>query len=319
MGRCAVEVELIERGVELCDVFWSQGDVGRREVLFHALYAARAGDGHDPRLFVDHPAEANLCHRRILFLCHGADEVERLLIVGEAFRRELEAAAAVIFRVVEGGTLCVAAGEEAFCKRRVCDERDAELLKNGEEVFGLAVDGVIHILHGRNGADGVCAAQVIFCDAGDAPRTDFALFFELRHGLGYNFRLRFGVDAVLIVKVDVIGLQALEAAFDRLADGGGAAVEQHFVIAELYAALCGEDKLIADALDAEADGFFIVGGGAVRVCTGVALGGIEESVAHLKRGLDFVCGIGFFERCAERVGKPHAAETDRRYFNVGVA
>ena len=111
--------------------------------------------------------------------------------------------------------------------------------------------------------------------------TDLALRDQLGHGADGLLDGRVGVDAVLVVEVDVVGAEPLERAFDGEADVLRAAVERPRAAAGVgdQAELGGQDGLVAAAFERPADEL-LVGVGPVD------LGGVDERDAQVERPVD---------------------------------
>lgn len=75
----------------------------------------------------------------------------------------------------------------------------------------------VTVLYGGHRADGMGAAQVLFRGFRDAPMQDFSFAYQVCHYPRHLFRLHVRVDAVLVIKVYVVGLQAAQRTFHRTA------------------------------------------------------------------------------------------------------
>jgi hypothetical protein len=132
----------------------------------------------------------------------------------------------------------------------------------------------------------------------DAEEPHLARGHELGHGAPGLLDRERGVDAVLIVEVDVIDAEALQRRVARAAHVVGVPV--HHAEAAFGPALVPElgreDHLVAPARDGLADEE-LVGAEAVDV------GGVEEVDAELERAVDGGDGLGVVNR---PVGPAHA-------------
>ena len=124
---------------------------------------------------------------------------------------------------------------------------------------------------------------------------------------------------MLVVQVDVVGLQAPEASFQGLADGFRAAVHLQVISQVAHAALGAEHNFVPDPLDPVSHGLLVVGGGAVRVGAGVALGRVKKGVAQVESLADFFGRFRPFQRGAESVAQAHAAQAHCRDLQVCIA
>ena len=115
---------------------------------------------------------------------------------------------------------------------------------------------------------------------------------------------RVRVDPVLVVEIDVVDAEALEAAFDRLPHVVRAAVDPSapWGRGALDAELGGDHDAVAPALDGAADEF-LVGVRAVHV------GRVEEGDAELERAVDGGDRLGLVPAGVE-LAHPHAAQPD---------
>ncbi len=119
-------------------------------------------------------------------------------------------------------------------------------------------------MHGVGAPDGVGPGF------GQAEVADLALGDELGHGADGLLDRGVGVDAVLVVEVDVVGAEPLQRAFDREADVRRAAVEPAAAGVGHEPELGGQHDLVAAALEGAADELLV----GVRA---VDLGGVDEA------------------------------------------
>src|SRR5262249_15458937 len=118
------------------------------------------------------------------------------------------------------------AGEETAAKRAIGDEADAEpaaglqhsvlWIARPERILGLHGGDGMHLVRARDGL-GRCFTQ--------ADVANFSGAHQFRHGANRLLDGRVGVDAVLVVEIDVLDAEALQAALDGLPNVLGAAVE----------------------------------------------------------------------------------------------
>ncbi len=111
--------------------------------------------------------------------------------------------------------------QEAASERRVGDERDAELLQRRQDL-GLDVARPQRVLrlHRRDRVHSVRAADRLGARLGEAEVAHLAGRHELGHRAHRLLDRRVGVDAVLVVEVDVIDAEAPERALARAAHVG---------------------------------------------------------------------------------------------------
>ena len=156
--------------------------------------------------------------------------------------------------------------------------------------------------------DGVGAADRGRRCLGEPEVSDLALGDEIGDGSCCLLDRRVGVDAVLVVEVDVVGAEASQRALDGCTDVGGAAVGAEGVPVAVVlheAELGGDLHLVAAALDGASDELLAVEGP-------VDLGGVDVGDAELEGAVDGADGLGVVERSAGGVGAGHGhgAEAD---------
>jgi hypothetical protein len=154
--------------------------------------------------------------------------------------------------------------------------------------------------------DGVAAADGGDPCLGQADVADLAPGDQLGQGADGVLDRGIGVDAVLVVQVDVVGAEAPQGAFDRGADVGWAAVEDTGAAAGVgdHAELGRHHDLVAAAFDRAANELLV----GVRP---VDLGGVEEGDAQVERPVDRADGLGVVAAGAGVGGRhPHGAQAD---------
>ena len=111
------------------------------------------------------------------------------------------------------------AGQEPAPERRVGDEPDPELAQQRQDLL-LRVAGPERVLglQRRDRVGGVGAADRLGRGLGEPDVADLALLDELAEGADRLLDRRLGVDAVLVVEVDVVGPEPLQRALDRDAE-----------------------------------------------------------------------------------------------------
>ena len=153
----------------------------------------------------------------------------------------------------------------------------------------------------------VCAADGFGRRLRQADVAHLACAHQLGHGADRVLDRRVGVDAVLVVEVDRVDAEPLEAGLAGLAHVSGRPSKP--VMAPSAAAhdaeLGGEDDAVALALEGAADQL-LVGTAAVHV------GGVEEGDAELERVVDGRDRFRFAAADVE-VGHAHAAEAEGRH------
>ena len=139
-----------------------------------------------------------------------------------------------------------------------------------------------------------------------AEKADLPLFFQSRHRADRILDRRIGVDPVLVIEVDRLDPQSLEARFARRAHVIGLAAdpEERAVVTPHQRKFGRQEYLVAAAGDCLADQFLIDE-------RPVHVGCVEEVHSLLQRPMDRRDRFLVVTR-AVKFAHPHAAETDRR-------
>ena len=155
--------------------------------------------------------------------------------------------------------------------------------------------------------DGVRAADGLGGGFGQSEVAYFAGADELGHRADGLFDRRRGVDAVLVVEVDVIDAEALERGIARLADVVGTAVDAYprSVVTPLVAELRREDDLVATTANSASEKLLIRE-------RAVHVGGVEKVHAEVERAMDRRNRLRVVVAAVE-LRHAHAAEADRGY------
>jgi hypothetical protein len=182
----------------------------------------------------------------------------------------------------------------------------------GRKDIGLRIarpERVLGLQRG-DGVDGVRATQGLRCRFAQADVTDLALLDELGQRADRLLDGDVGIDAMLVVEVDVVGAEALERSFDRAADvlrrpvltaHGRHVARVGGVHAQVE--LRRDDVLVAAALDRATDQQLVRQGA-------VDLRRVEEVDAEPESAMDRLDGLVLVSRAVES-GHPHATEPDR--------
>src|SRR6266849_4866408 len=153
-----------------------------------------------------------------------------------------------------------------------------------------------------------CAANRLRRRLGETEITDLARFHELSHRADGIFDRRIGIDAMLIVKIDSVGAEALQTGFASGADVFG--TPGYFapgrIIGISHDSELGRDcYFVAPAANRFADQFLV----AMR---SVSVGGIPEGDAELERALQRVHRLRIVAGPV-KIRHAHASESERRY------
>jgi len=279
-------------------------DVESTDIFFEIFAALGAGDGDDGVSLSEDPGEGELGGGAVFFFGDLFDAMHEVEILLEIFSLKTRSVAAVVVsgEIVEAAEL---AGEESAAERAVGDEADAEIAAGGEDfVLGIArPEGVFGLQRG-DGMNLCGAAKSFGAGLGESDMTDLAFLDELRHGVDGFFDGRVGVDAVLVVEVDVIDAETAQAALAGFADIVGFAVDAAGPgiggVAN-DAEFGGEDDFVALAHDGASDELFV----SVR---SVDVGGVEEGDAEIDGLVDGGDGFGVVASGVE-LRHAHAAES----------
>ena len=151
------------------------------------------------------------------------------------------------------------AGEKPAAERRVGDEGDIERARRSQHFFRLgAVKERELVLHGGDRMHRVRAADGFRSRLADAERAHFALRDELRHGAECFFHRHGRVDPVLIIKIDHINAEPLEALLAGTDDVVGAALGDLALASAEIAEFGRQHHLAAAGLDGLADQLLVM-------------------------------------------------------------
>lgn len=173
-----------------------------------------------------YPSQGELTGRDALILGDAGQGLDELEVAGKVLVREARVLEARVGGV-EVGAGGDGAGEEAAAERGVGDDLDAELAGRGEELrlVRLDLEGEGRVLHLRGG-DRVHLAGALEGARralGQAEVLHLALLDQLGHGAYRLLNGRLFVYAVLVVEVNVVGLESFQGLgtglFD-ISDGG---------------------------------------------------------------------------------------------------
>jgi hypothetical protein len=120
---------------DLANIFASQLDVRRADILFQALQLRCARDRNDPRLLRQQPRERDLRWRRFFSRRDPREQIDQRLIRLPSLGREAGDSVADIVALAEAGVLVDLAGQESFPQRAVRNEADTELLERRQQVL----------------------------------------------------------------------------------------------------------------------------------------------------------------------------------------
>jgi hypothetical protein len=257
-------------------------------IFLQILAPLGTGDGDDVVVLRQHPRQRKLRRLAAFLLRDLLDFVYEVEILLEVFSLETGRESAVVVRgeIFEALEL---SGEKPAAERAVGDEAYAEFTAGREQfVFRLAAPQGIFGLQRANGMNFCGPAQGLRGGFREPYVADLSFLQKLSHGADRFFDGRGGIDAVLVVEIDGLDSQALQAGFAGSAHVFRLAVHSANVgvlgIAN-DAEFRGQYKLIALALEGAADQFFVF----VRT---VDIGGIEKVDAEFERPVNGGDGFG---------------------------
>ena len=234
------------------------------------------------------------------------DDVCELEVLAQVLAAEARAVAAEV-ALVELFGRGEAPREKAPSEGRVGDEPDPELNERGHDPR-LEIARPQRVLALQRGylVHGVRASDRLDARLGEADVADLALRDQLGHGADGVLDRRVGVDAVLVVEVDVLDAETPQRSLACASHVRGRTVDRAVgrVGFELDAELGRQEDLVAAPGDRTAHEF-LVGVRAVHV------GGVEEVAAEIERAVDRAQRFAFVG-CAIESRHAHTAETDGR-------
>src|SRR6266853_301875 len=259
----------------------SELNVDRAKVFFQVFAALGAGDGNNVLTLGQHPGQRKLRRRAVLLardlfdLCHQIKVLLEVISL-EARRYAPEIIWRQIFKAFE------LSGKEATSERAVRDEADAEFAYGRQDlVFRITLPQRVFSLQRRDGMHFMSAANGSGRRLGKPEVTHFAGAHQFGHGANGIFNGNGFVNAMLVIKVDHVGPEPLQA---------GVACLFHVFRCALYAQelafwpahvaeLGGEDDFVAAVFDGPAHEFFVLAGA-------VHVGGIEKGTPEFNRTMD---------------------------------
>jgi hypothetical protein len=244
--------------------------------------------------------------RGAIFLARdGFDTSNEIQIPLKIFTLKTRREAAVVVRgqVLEAFIL---AGKESTTKGAVGNEGDAQFARGLQNtIFGITCPERVFRLKGGDGMNGMGTAESGWGSFRETEITNLTSADEIGHGGDGVLDGSVGVDAVLVVKIDGLHAEALEAGVTGGANIFGFATDAAYVgipgVAE-DGKFGGEENGFAAIADGLADEDFVV-------TEAVDVGSIEKVDAEFEGAVNGGDGFGVIARTAE-FGHAHAAETD---------
>src|SRR3984893_9825813 len=232
-------------------VILGQADRQRLHVLLEVRAMLGAWNGQDVLALREEPGERELGRSGALLsgdLLDPADEPEVVLEILILEARMLPAT------VVLGNvpSLLDPGAQQTASEGRVGDEGDAELTARGDRVLaGLPIEQRVLALHGADGMGGVPPPDGLGRRLRQSEKADLPALDEPRHAAHGVLDGHLRIDPVLVVEVDHVHAQALEARVAGFRDIGGPAVDEVAlaVRAPHLAELGGHEHPVALAFD----------------------------------------------------------------------
>lgn len=175
----------------------------------------------------------------------------------------------------------------------------------------------VAVLDSSNRVDRIGVAQILFVCLRDAPGTDLAFLHEIGHGGSDRLRLDLGIDAVLAAEIDMVGLKAPDASLSRLPDGRRRRIHYRRAVGSMPdAELRGDDHAVTDRRKRCSHDILVVGLRAIGTQPDIALGRIEERIAHLIGFAHDTLSLGIRHQVSACVRESHAVHAQRRYLDA---
>jgi hypothetical protein len=198
------------------------------------------------------------------------------------------------------------AGEKTAAQRAVGDEADAKLANGRQQlIFRVAGPQRIFALQGRNRMNGGRPAYRVWRRLRQAEIANLSLAYEIGHGAHGFFDWRLRVDPVLIVEIDHLDPESLEACLARLANTGRVTPgAEHGAFGVAHPSeLCRQHDGVALTADRAAEQLFVAAHSvrvrAVKKCD-AAFDGVMEGGNRL-----FIVAAGL------KIRHPHATKPKR--------
>ena len=159
--------------------------------------------------------------------------------------------------------------------------------------------------------DFVCAAHGLRGGLGQPEVADLSCAHEFGHSANGFFDGDIGIDAMLVVEIDRVDAEALQACIAGGAHIGGASVYAAHVrvgLAAQDAEFCGEADFVAKAANGLTNQYLVV-------AVAVDVRGIKEGDAQFDGTMNGGDRFGVVARTV-KFGHAHAAETERGYLRA---
>src|SRR5579885_2592691 len=243
-----------DRLADLRRLVGAQRYVERAEIFLQPLDALGAGDRDHVVALRQQPGEAELGDGAALVGGDRLDALDQGAVPGEVLALETGMPPARIAGR-EVGEIRNHAGQQAAPERGVGDKGDAELPRHRpRRLADLAVKQRILALHRGERMRRMGAADALGRRLAQADMAHLALLDEPRHAADRFLDRNRGIDAVLVVQVDVIDAEPLQARLAGPLEIFGAAVHPVGAARVLgLAELGGEHDLVAPAFQRPAD------------------------------------------------------------------
>jgi hypothetical protein len=277
------------------------------QILFEVFDALGPRDWHDVFALRQHPRERELRSGASFLASHlfdaGCEVDVALKVLALKSRR--------VSPHIVGRKIFIAldlAGEKTASERAIRNEADAQFAANIEDaVLGIARPKGIFVLQGGDWMHCMSATHRLGAWLGHAQVTDLAFLDELFHCADRVFDGCFGIDAMLVIEVDIIDVEPPQARFAGAADIIRFSVNisrRHVLEVALITEFRREDDFVAAPFNGFADQFFVFE-------RAVHVGGVEQGDAEFESAMNGRDGFTLVAR-AIKFGHSHTAETERR-------
>ncbi len=251
------------------------------------------------------PGERELRRSAAFFLSDGLEAFDESAVFDEIVAHEAWVATAGVARV-EMGEIGNGAGEQAAAERSIGEKGDAEVTGQLARLGRLlAVEQREFALYRGERVGGMGPADALGPRLAEPDEADLTRFDEPRHGPDRLLDRHRRIDAVLVIEIDDLDPEPLQARLAGLGDIGGAAVDPVGAARPAgLAEFAGEHDAVAPALERPAEQLLVL-------TPAIHVRAVEVVDAELDRPVDqrnprlLLAG-------AVDAGQRHAAETDRR-------
>jgi hypothetical protein len=155
------------------------------------------------------PCERNLCGCRVLPLGDASEQVDQCPVCLPGLRRKAGHGIAEV-SAVERGVLVHLSREITLAQRAERDETDAEFFKRRNDFrFRFSPPKRVLALKCRDRLDRMSAPNDLHARFRKSEMLDLAFLDKVLHRSGYLFNRHDGIDAMLVEKINAVGVEPL--------------------------------------------------------------------------------------------------------------